>query len=242
MPPVTTSWRHTVTTWLPRRRRRRDGPATFTPTINSACTRHPDACATFTGHGWTAAQWDDLCTFYAGHDQAGGQEVAYWLRHPPATFATPITPTMIRDLFDRYEELTFHVLTAIAAGASERFCAGFFNPQWHRRDHVAVVDGWAQATALNLTEPEAVGWAATDYLGCLRDPAVLRGVPSLSRAQLAVLIRTWISFFGPTAYLYVLAGYDLDEAVAMRDAKTSPTPEQLRVMVALAGHTLPAGV
>ncbi|MGV8846045.1 hypothetical protein [Tessaracoccus sp.] len=84
---------------------------------------------------------------------------------------------------------------------------------------------------LDLSEPEAVGWAHTALFSTNR----LRRL----RRQ---YIRTWLDRFGPKAYLWVLAGYDLKEATSMQKAGDLVSEDQLRVMVALNGRTLPAGV
>ena len=227
-----TSRRHTGARWL------RPAPDTTVPAV----TEWRRAVAAFMSIGWTTDQWTALHAFFADRETpTGGPAVAHWLRTPPARFVIPITPAMVKDLNARHGEQTAQVLAAMAAGASERFCVAFLNPGWDISTHVSVLDGWAQAAAIDLAEHDAVGWAATDYLGCRRGPTV-HGLPSASRAQLTVRVSTWVNYFGPGAYLYVLGGFDLDEAVAMRDAGTSPTPDQLRVMVALAGVILPPGV
>ncbi|MGV8846101.1 hypothetical protein [Tessaracoccus sp.] len=95
--------------------------------------------------------------------------------------------------------------------------------------------GWDIARLAGLAEPAAVGWALAGYLqppdGLARDDA-----------GAAALITGWTDLWGPTAYLWVLAGFAGAEATAMRDAETTMSEEQLRVMVALAGVTLPDGI
>ena len=194
------------------------------------------ALDTFAAIGWTAQQWDDTYqALFPASPKPGSKALANWLRNPPKELVNhlgvPITPAMVLQLLDRYGTQTPRVLTGLTAGASERFAATYLNPKWRHHSR-ATTTGWAYAQSIGLTEPHATGWAPTGYLNA-------RGKTPGGPTK---LIRTWTTQFGPDAYLYVLAGFDLDEAVAMRDAKTLPTEDQVRVMVALNGHTLPDGV
>ncbi|MGV8847004.1 MAG: hypothetical protein ACOH1Y_18350 [Propionicimonas sp.] len=121
------------------------------------------------------------------------------------------------------------VLNAYADAASNRFVDAYLSHSQLWLDTSASVShAWTvTTTTLHLPEVEAVGWAYTDVLGAYFPYAV---------------ITAWTNAFGPAAYLWVLAGYDLAEAVALRDTGTVITEDQLRVMVALAGVILPAGI
>ncbi|MGV8910658.1 MAG: hypothetical protein ACOH1Y_16905 [Propionicimonas sp.] len=108
---------------------------------------------------------------------------------------------------------------------------------------------WAFACQVGLSEPEAVGWALTGYLHGppgprrrLDDGAYLACARAHYSARKASQIGKWTRLFGPAAYLWPLAGFTLDEATEMWEAGNAPTEGQLRVMAALAGPALPAGV
>ena len=199
---------------------------------------------TFAELGWARGQWHDLHAFFSGHDQGpSGRAVANWLCHPPDFFITPITAAQVRDLYTRHGDQTCQVLNAVAAGASERFCDAYLNPAGGVVDDqydADVAGGWANALSLGLSEPQAVGWAAAGYLRAKFAYVLVRNGIDLDEAT--AMIRIWTSQFGPTAYLYVLAGVGWAAAGYLRDHHTSPTDERLRVMAALKGATLPDGI
>lgn len=96
---------------------------------------------------------------------------------------------------------------------------------------------WATTTAAGLSEVDATGWALTGQLLADPDTQAVVDVPLVS-AQLM----PWVEQVGPASWLFLLAGFTLDEAVALADAGTTPTEQQLQVMAVLNGHTLPEGV
>ena len=199
--------------------------------------------AEFVTAGWTAEQWDDLYDHLSVSRAPGALILTSWLRNPDLTFLVPITPATVLDFLTRYGKQAAQLLTAVDAGATERFTLTFLGPSWIRSDYGAAVKAWQYATQIGLAEPQAVGWAATGYLHSrFYDQPTAHGAPTLSRDERTTLIRAWTDRFGPNAFLYVLAGITADEAATMRYARRSPTQDQLRVMVALNGVILPAGV
>ena len=196
---------------------------------------YPDGVAGFARIGWSTRDWDDLYDFLTASPQlaAGATVLASWLRHPPAVFVAALTPDQVRDVFARHGKRAGQVLRAMAAGASERFVVAFSGPPWNAMIAPTAVNAWRDAVVvLGLTEKQATGWAATGWLQA----------PAKTQEESAGLILVWTDRFGSSAYLWPLAGFTLDEATAMRDHKSSPTQDQLRVMVALNGHILPDGV
>ncbi|MGV8846061.1 MAG: hypothetical protein ACOH1Y_16890 [Propionicimonas sp.] len=187
--------------------------------------------AEFARTGWTEADWDDLYDrdTWTGPNTDLQYCIQEWLRHPPKHFEVPVTPATVRATLARFGTRAPLALNAYAAGASKRFVGALTDlaPQVHNPDGV-----WWYTTKLGLTEPEAVGWALT---GDLLWPVY--GVDSLPHS--APFVTRWVDRFGPKAYLWVLAGYDLTEAVALQAAGTVVTEDQLRVMVALNGTVLP---
>jgi len=133
------------------------------------------------------------------------------------------------------------MLTVIGAGVPERFAIAFLD---RNPDSTAplLLNGWRNAITLRLNEEEASGWAATGYLrGQFYTQTA--GQTGLGRDAMAAEIGAWTNRFGPGAFLWVLAGFTLDEAVELRKNGTVITSEQLHVMVALNGATvLPASV
>ena len=212
------------------------------------------AVATFTGWGWTAQDWHevdtevgDLFGFKRGMLARAGRRSNYnlreWLRDPP----TVVTAAVGRDRFaqavaDHGPTMATNVLDVYAAGASTRFAATFLAKDanhragWPQRD---VTSAWEITQEAHLTEPAVTGWALTGWLARHRQ---MDGAPAEDVGMIARRITAWADQFGPGAYLYVLAGFTLEEAITLRDAGDSPTGEQLRVMAALNGHTLPVGV
>ncbi|MGV8847005.1 MAG: hypothetical protein ACOH1Y_18355 [Propionicimonas sp.] len=184
--------------------------------------------------GWDklvdAATWEGVTVPGFGSPRAVIADIQRWLSVADTGQLDILrfTPALVRATYRTYGIRARLVLAAYAAGASEEFVTAYLS----RRDHAAVVhvqQAWHQTRtgSAGVTEHEAVGWAHTDlYRPDTPDPA----------------ITSWTKALGPAAYLWVLAGYNLDEAVAMRDAGTPVTDQQLRVMVALAGTTLPAGI
>jgi hypothetical protein len=211
-----------------------------------ASTLYPAAVATFASIGWTTQDWDDLYRYFtgpAGGAAVGGPSVADWLRNPPPTFRTRPTPASIRALFARHGRQTEYVLAALVDGASERFAVTYRSRDSSPIARAAELQsGWRHAVTIGLTEPQATGWAGTGYLHSRRYRPSPIGSPASSRAVMTALITAWTTAFGPDAWLYVLAGIDLQEAVALKENGKTPTGEQLRVMAALNGHTLPAGI
>ncbi|MGV8846044.1 hypothetical protein [Tessaracoccus sp.] len=197
---------------------------------------HDRARDRLTAIGWTAADWDDLMDASTWEGPADHQDIQWWLENPPLQFAWhPITPTQFRETCTRYGKNAGYVLSAYAEGAAPRFVDVFIGAGPVIPAEASVMRArlaWMNAKELRLSEDQAVGWAHADLLivDLLRTPD---GVP---------VITTWIARFGPTAYLWVLAGYTLDEATAMQDAGTVITDDQLRVAVTLKGITLPAGI
>ena len=92
-----------------------------------------------------------------------------------------------------------------------------------------------------MTEAAATGWAFT---GTGRTVPYEPSRSSAYAQEQLVLARitAWTDRFGPDAYLHVLAGFTLDEAIALQDGGTTVTEQQLRVMIALTGVVLPAGI
>ncbi|MGV8910941.1 MAG: hypothetical protein ACOH1Y_18370 [Propionicimonas sp.] len=181
------------------------------------------------------AVWDELldARTWAGVDAVPGfrspqtviVDIQHWFRFSAPTPPESITPAVVRATYRTYGIRARLVLDAYIGGASARFADAYLS---RRPDRVDVTTAWDRTLArTGITEPQAVGWAYTDlYRRDTPDPS----------------ITAWTTRFGPAAYLWVLAGYTLDEATKMRDAGTVVTDAQLRVMVALNGVTLSEGV
>ncbi|MGV8846048.1 MAG: hypothetical protein ACOH1Y_17925 [Propionicimonas sp.] len=181
----------------------------------------------FARMGWTTADWLTLssrCLSLRG-----------WLQFPPETFHQNVSPGLALELDTLYGARAPMVLNALAAGASTRFVATILGdrPQPIPASPQVV---WRWAQRAGLDEPGACGWAHTDLLNRKSSSPVTE-----KRAMLA-LIPQWVDRFGPKAYLWVLAGFTLAEATAMQEAETVVTEDQLRVMAALNGVSLPAGI
>ena len=175
--------------------------------------------------GWTAADYDNLNDLGTGDDQ--------WLRQPPDKFVNTVTPQDVRDAFAAYGQRVDAVLTAYAAGASRRFVAAVLSAQPDGSPTAA----WAATQLVHLNEPDATGWALTGFLFTDAHETARSGL-----RMIAGRFTYWMDEFGPDAWLYVLAGITYAEALAMAAAGQTPTGEQLRVMAALNGHTLPEGI
>ncbi|MGV8910945.1 MAG: hypothetical protein ACOH1Y_18395 [Propionicimonas sp.] len=192
--------------------------------------------------GWTEADWTALMVegLTAGAVDASTASarlvVRQWLLSPPPKFVAAVTPLTVRVTFAVHGRSTPGVLDAYAAGASERFVDAFLNGRHDRVGQEEPLDGWTCARAAHLREPAATGWALTGRL--MQSSLLGRG---LSLGVLARHIRLWVDRCGETAYLWVLAGFTMDEATAMLDGSVV-TDEQLRVMVDLNGMALPAGI
>ncbi|MGV8846067.1 MAG: hypothetical protein ACOH1Y_14280 [Propionicimonas sp.] len=182
----------------------------------------------FARMGWTPADWaalDDPATWPARVKMKYHGLLGEWLRDPPPHFNTPVSPALVRDTFTAHPGWAALILNTYAAGASERFVNLYID----RHQGVNFVGmAWAEAQHHDMSEPSATGWALTNHQ---------LGLPHHRQE-----ISSWVRLFGPTAYLWPLAGYDLDEAIAMSDVGWPPADEQLRVMAILNGHTLPAGI
>ncbi|MGV8847010.1 hypothetical protein [Tessaracoccus sp.] len=163
---------------------------------------------------------------FTSHSQAP-LEISEWLENDEPFYAPGTTPALTqgRRIFTTHGVKARQVLDAYAAGASPRFVDAWLTPSPLQAGRATHADGaWQCATFMHLPEPEAVGWAYTDLL-----------------VHNEWAITTWVDSLGPTSYLWVLAGFTLAEAAAMRDGGTV-TDQQLRVMVALNGTSLPAGI
>ncbi|MGV8846047.1 MAG: hypothetical protein ACOH1Y_17930 [Propionicimonas sp.] len=192
--------------------------------------------------GWTQADWDDLLdqgTWGETSDQVF-KTVRSWLRRPPVWFQAPVTPAQVREMTALYGAGVPSALNALADGASERFVAAVLGNRLNVRTPTSA---WEQCQDAHLSEPEAVGWAHTNHLNQINHHL------HFSQPQQPSIVETarwsiplWVAWFGPTAYLWVLAGFTQAEAVAIRDAGTVVTDDQLRVMAALNGAALPAGI
>jgi len=191
----------------------------------------------YTQAGWTSSDWNLLYLHGVVHHQEdyfspGRQELRAWMRNPPSMYPNGVTPADTNDAFTAYGSQTPEALNARAAGASARFVAAFMGAHRGGKPEYA----WAILhDDLGLVEAEATGWAATRYLsaGQGRTP----GPPGVNP-----VVTRWRDRFGPTSYLYVLGGYDIEEATTMQEAGTPVSEQQLRVMVALRGIVLPAGI
>ncbi|MGV8910152.1 MAG: hypothetical protein ACOH1Y_14320 [Propionicimonas sp.] len=181
--------------------------------------------AVFTRMGWTAADWDDLDNpnNFTGFALVHHWRLREWLRDPPAPFRVPVSAATVRETFALYGHVTWEVLQVYAAGASARFVAAHLS--CHRAGLLAVA--WDEAQENALSERAATGWALTSHLVAHR---------------WGVGVDRWAFRFGEAAYLWVLAGYTFEEARDMRTAGTMPGEDQLRVMAALNGKTLPPGI
>ena len=206
----------------------------------------------FEAMGWSADDWHDVdrdlaLMFGSPLGRPSGSAaprsrytLREWLRDPPAVFEAPVTRAMVLHAVRAHGYgLAPMALEASAAGASTRFVDAFLtNFQTEFRFATARPDvAWATAWLAGLSEPEATGWALTGLL--LADPD---GDAVIDVGLIGARLTPWVDRLGPTSYLFLLAGYTLEEAEALRDAGKSPTGEQLRVMAALNGHTLPPGV
>ncbi|MGV8910657.1 MAG: hypothetical protein ACOH1Y_16900 [Propionicimonas sp.] len=188
----------------------------------------------FTRLGWTAAEWEDL--YNQGTPASISQHyLQEWLVSPPERFAASISPDLVRETFALYGSLAQHVLNAYAAGASARF-VNTYAGQHEWLGHT-IKDTWADLADLGLSEAACTGWA---HIGGHRWPT--GGHDASLGAGNDSLVARWVNQFGPASYLWVLAGYTLDEATNMRDSGTVVSEKQLRVMVALAGVVLPDGI
>lgn len=197
------------------------------------------AIASFMRAGWTRQEWDDLYEFLTDRADDGARFLAAWLRNPPARFVNPISPALVRDVYARHPKVAEQVMIAIGAGATERFAITFIRASPLIR---AAIAGWQFSRALGLAEPAATGWAATGYLHDRGNNADFHGALTGDGAAARRTINAWVDAFGPGSYLYVLAGITLKEAVAMRAAGDQVSDQQLRVMAALNGYVLPAGI
>jgi len=202
----------------------------------------------FLAMGWTAEDWQDLDQEMT--DRAGGQvrgvstgygvsadrvtNIREWLRMPPESFAAPMTTGTVRETFATHGVLTSIVLDAYAAGASTRFVDAFFTAP----GQFDVRKAWAITSTARLSEPAAVGWALTGRLCSAAGP----GVAEENENIVDVRVTPWTDLFGSNAYLHILAGFTFAEAIELKDTGVHISEEQLRVMVALAGVVLPAGI
>ncbi|MGV8846046.1 MAG: hypothetical protein ACOH1Y_17935 [Propionicimonas sp.] len=192
--------------------------------------RRADARAAFTRMGWSDQDWAEL-TDPATWAQVSSGHLEYvlnFLDHEPEAFVTPVT---VREVFIRYGKDGGHVLTAYADGASPRFVDAFTGVTRQRlNDTVGAMRArlaWMNAKELRLPEDQAIGWVHADLLDYVDQQ---------------VVITAWVDLFGPKAYLWPLAGFTLTEATALEADGTVVSEDQLRVMAALAGAVLPAGV
>ncbi|MGV8910944.1 MAG: hypothetical protein ACOH1Y_18390 [Propionicimonas sp.] len=193
----------------------------------------PKRSTEFARIGWAEADWDALDDVgtWAGVNVDRHLCVRRWLRDAPERFEVPVSPAVARETFAVYGQRTPQVLNALAGGATARFVDAYLT-LWG-----ADVDtAWTFACQVGLAEPEAVGWAHTDRLVISKwvgkQPHILRGSA----------IRPWLDRFGPVSYLWVLAGFTLDETAAMVEGGATVSEGQLRVMAALNGVSLPAGI
>ncbi|MGV8910943.1 MAG: hypothetical protein ACOH1Y_18385 [Propionicimonas sp.] len=197
--------------------------------------------------GWTSDEFNSLDRdldvhllepVSAADPFAARGDIYGWLRNSPSDWKVAVSPTVVRETLVRYgpgDGGAGGVLTAFAAGASERFVAAFTSR--HRRQDTRTA--WLFAEFGHLAEPEATGWALTDYLF----PSHL--TPASLEAQYweaEAILGDWRRGFGPRSYLWVLAGFTLNEATAMQDQNATVSDDQLRVMAALNGFTLPASI
>ena len=207
------------------------------------CSLTSEVVAQFTSLGWTADDWrgvdelaDDLLGEVVGLGLMRGTfiNLREWLRQPPAVFKNHLSPALVRETLGKHDLLTSTILDAYAAGASARFVDAFLAGPGTKD----VMTAWAITQCAHLSEPEAVGWALTGRVKVYAGP----GSTGEDEHVVADRITWWAGRFGPTSYLLVLAGFTFDEAAAMQDAGRMPAVAQLRVMAALNGHVLPAGV
>lgn len=209
--------------------------------------------ATFTRWGWTAQDWHDEDSKVAIRfgpsivpvdtpTQRNQLTLREWLRNPPASSVAPIPRDLIGQVVAAHgPRLTSNVLDAYAAGAPHAFLDVILAKRpgqtgWPQRN---VITAWEITVMASLTGPAAIGWATT---GELNAPILKDGTTAKEGRVVADQIIAWTDQFGPDAYLYVLAGITLKEALGLAAAGKTPTEQQLRVMAALNGHTLPAGV
>ncbi|MGV8846054.1 MAG: hypothetical protein ACOH1Y_16925 [Propionicimonas sp.] len=183
--------------------------------------------------GWTTQDWDDLDDYrtWGQVDEQNHQRVRYWLRHPPERFDVPVSPGLVRETTARYGRQTPGALNAYAAGASERFVAA------HLAHGLRVLNAdiaWGACRHSSLSEVSSTGWALTGQLVVVDTGTTWTGL--LDR------ILQWAALFGEFAYLWVLAGFTFEEATVMQAAGPPASKDQLRVMAALNGFTLPAGI
>ena len=186
--------------------------------------------ARFARMGWTFDDWDDLDeATWDGLPADRHLELRVWLRNPPV-FKTSLSPAVVREVTARFRRWARQALDAYAAGASSRFIAVFILR--HQDGNPAAA--WKYAYSTGMAEEIAAGWAATDLLYLRPWPTNHRGDKQLVLDR----IMPWLDRFGSYGHLYVLAGYTLEEAVAIDDAALrNGTPrvtrEQLEAMVAL---------
>lgn len=189
----------------------------------------------FVQNGWTAHDWNTLDDELFAEDfdsttlANGFYQVREWLRHPPA-FENPVTPTLVRETITAFGVQAVFALNGYAAGASPEFVAAFLVR--HPEGNPEV--GWGYAQRAHLDGPSAAGWVLTGLLNQdLTEDGHTTGL------QVIRHIRVWTAAFGPTAYLWVLAGFDLGEATTLVTDQGPVSEERLRVMAALNGADLP---
>ncbi|MGV8910654.1 MAG: hypothetical protein ACOH1Y_16885, partial [Propionicimonas sp.] len=157
--------------------------------------------------GWTAEDWDEVYDMGAAFPAPHQRYLQRWLLHPPEQFVVLVTPQQVRGAFAVYGPMVTGALDAFAAGASDRFVAAFAAHQEHLVDLTRST--WLTLVSMGLSEPAATGWALT--LG-----------PGSSLAASMARLARWVGSFGETAYLWVLAGFTLEEATKLRAAREAP--------------------
>ncbi|MGV8846108.1 hypothetical protein [Tessaracoccus sp.] len=180
----------------------------------------------FAGIGWTYEDWARC------RREQPSRHARHWLLHPPV-FTWSITPEQFLETTGRYGWRSISVLNGLTEGAPPRLATALLCVDAHAN----VPACWATAQQLGWAETEAVGWALA---GMLRSNHTDTETFDRTRLAATTIRRThqWIQMFGPEAYLWVLAGYDLHEA--QQATRLGPvTLEQLRVMVVLNGAELP---
>ena len=183
--------------------------------------------------GWTVQDWIRL------HTKARGL-TRKWLWNMPL-LPEPLAAEAIENLMSPYTSFfAAGVLDQIAAGIPQRFV--FEAGDWaidvdprNAGDRLRLL--WDLVQDLGMTEAEAFGWLLT---GKLYVP-VRKWESGEAEGIVTRKIGPWRDKYGPTAYLWVLAGVGLREAA--RSVKNPGWDDDtLRTMVALNGVVLPAGV
>ena len=186
--------------------------------------------------GWTSQDWVRF------HTASTDRVLDEWLTDLPA-IPPSFTPSFVQSIIDSAQNgvIPVQVLNAVAGGVPVGFATagiGRWRDGWYDADHTMdqISKTWSIAQSLGLSDQEATGWLLTGQLIVAYNTWKIGSAVDTVGAR----IGPWRKY-GPTAYLFVLAGLGLREA-----AKAVKQPgwddQTLRVMLALNGVVLPPGI